>query len=1133
MKFNLPAPSSVEWYRPGVAGGGQNDRIFNRLKAKLTGGKDDSGTSYFKLHDRSLSSGDADKIIANMKQDEDGYPMLQTSSTSGEAEREYQEWIIDRYLPRVEEPRVEELPIVTEVVETEPEPDVVLEAQKPEEPEPEEITVRVEIPKLRAPRRIRVRRRSGTLKRRKNKNSVQQQLRGPRRIRVPRRSGTIRRLKKSNLARPKKSNLALAMGAAWTRNLLDPLIQRIIKGDEEKPTKKSGRVLKKTRIPGTATQETPEIKSSAVASSKAPGKEDLYGFAFRKIGSSLNTAARARKQFVDGGGDLDDLEKRFFIKRALKSEFGGDFIRRKKGTFSTNPSDVEDPGLSKGERFKNLINAEISAILPKEKQLELFDQDQYEDKDNLNKILDYAKKTADKIKSLEPGFVNIEKNQERINKSFNTIRNNFSKIKNSASNTASNFKEFVDNKKKTIDIKNSLASFLQDASDKRKRAAAEDRAEGIRNASSTKDVEEVGQDFGNNKAKGGGIIDTIRSIDDFAGGPLKQIFRRGIGRSFTRFATKLGGRRAGKLARTATKFAGKITKPAVKLFQKGIAKVGGKVATKAGGGIIKSLGKKIPGLSIILGGLFSIDRFSRNDWLGGLGEIASGIAGSFPGPGTAISAGIDALLIGKDIMSDDGGSEESEETKLSSGGIITKLSSGGVVGGEAGPEAVISLQSKEGRDTTNKLKKSNPIAGIGPVISSLAGIAQIPIFGKIFAPIANPILGPLLSQFKVSPKIPDFGGFNPQKLQRSSTSARGKGQQLERTSQSKNAGPLAAIGNFFKGMGAGISNVGKSIAKLFGFGKKKKRRRGGGPNNRPSITGGGNVSGKWGPLLSLIASKESGGNYEALNPGTTLPGATKMTIAEVAREAERVGTSKGGTGAVGMYQQLPWFLVGRAKAAGLDPDKDLFSPANQDLIASKVNIVNRGGNKWLSGKISTEQFMDNLAYEWAALPKSDGSFAYPGQSSSITPADVRGSLDSVKSGSSPTTAGPTPQHQGPVMPSAAPEEEKETNLQKPNEATSVVFGDRSLNDSDSNISPTATSTMNIASSPATSAPVAAMSSEVSSYIGESNSGSSGGTVVVPVASPAQSQPSIGGSSMIVSYIKKSQISDIYSLNLSR
>ena len=150
--------------------------------------------------------------------------------------------------------------------------------------------------------------------------------------------------------------------------------------------------------------------------------------------------------------------------------------------------------------------------------------------------------------------------------------------------------------------------------------------------------------------------------------------------------------------------------------------------------------------------------------------------------------------------------------------------------------------------------------------------------------------------------------------------------------------------------------------------------------------------------MDLIASKESaGGGYEALNPSTTLPGATKMTISEVAREAARVGQGKGGTGAVGKYQQLPRYLVSRATAAGLNPDKDLFSPANQDLIAAKVNIgMNRGGNKWLAGKMSTEDFMQGLSQEFAVLPNASGAFAYGGQSSSIKPEDVKNSLNQVK-----------------------------------------------------------------------------------------------------------------------------------------
>jgi len=149
------------------------------------------------------------------------------------------------------------------------------------------------------------------------------------------------------------------------------------------------------------------------------------------------------------------------------------------------------------------------------------------------------------------------------------------------------------------------------------------------------------------------------------------------------------------------------------------------------------------------------------------------------------------------------------------------------------------------------------------------------------------------------------------------------------------------------------------------------------------------TGGQWGPLLDLIAGKESGGNYEAMYPSTTLKGATKMTIAEVARRA---------TGAVGKYQQLPQYLVGRAKAAGLNPDKDLYSPENQEKIIINVNIKGRGGQRWLDGKISDEQFMQGLSQEFASLPNANGVFYYQGQRSSMTPAKVKAALAQVKKG---------------------------------------------------------------------------------------------------------------------------------------
>jgi hypothetical protein len=151
----------------------------------------------------------------------------------------------------------------------------------------------------------------------------------------------------------------------------------------------------------------------------------------------------------------------------------------------------------------------------------------------------------------------------------------------------------------------------------------------------------------------------------------------------------------------------------------------------------------------------------------------------------------------------------------------------------------------------------------------------------------------------------------------------------------------------------------------------------------------GSTPGVWGPLLDLIASKESGNNYEAMYPNTVLRGATRMTISEVARRA---------TGAVGRYQQLPRFLVGRARAAGLNPDVDLFSPKNQDLIIVKANLANRGSNAWLRGEISDEVFMQRLSMEFAALPNASGQFYYRGQSSSLRPRQVKDALSKVKSG---------------------------------------------------------------------------------------------------------------------------------------
>ncbi|AAL09973.1 unknown, partial [Synechococcus phage S-PM2] len=80
-------------------------------------------------------------------------------------------------------------------------------------------------------------------------------------------------------------------------------------------------------------------------------------------------------------------------------------------------------------------------------------------------------------------------------------------------------------------------------------------------------------------------------------------------------------------------------------------KVGAKSATKLGAKAVgKGLLKKVPGLGLIAGVAFGLDRIINDgDWVGGLAEMASGAASTVPGVGTAVSTAIDVGLAAKDV----------------------------------------------------------------------------------------------------------------------------------------------------------------------------------------------------------------------------------------------------------------------------------------------------------------------------------------------------------------------------------------------------------------------------------------------------------------------------------------------------
>jgi hypothetical protein len=132
-------------------------------------------------------------------------------------------------------------------------------------------------------------------------------------------------------------------------------------------------------------------------------------------------------------------------------------------------------------------------------------------------------------------------------------------------------------------------------------------------------------------------------------------------------------------------------------------------------------------------------------------------------------------------------------------------------------------------------------------------------------------------------------------------------------------------------------------------------------------------SGEYGDILDLIASVEAAGGYDVVNRGK-IPGLSAMTIAGARKAA--MGT--GGSGAMGRYQQMPQYVLTRAKSIGLNPDTDLFSPENQDKLA--ILLINGAGYKdWKAGKLTTEKFAYRLAGTWRGLPEGPSNLTYQDQ----------------------------------------------------------------------------------------------------------------------------------------------------------
>lgn len=131
-------------------------------------------------------------------------------------------------------------------------------------------------------------------------------------------------------------------------------------------------------------------------------------------------------------------------------------------------------------------------------------------------------------------------------------------------------------------------------------------------------------------------------------------------------------------------------------------------------------------------------------------------------------------------------------------------------------------------------------------------------------------------------------------------------------------------------------------------------------------------------LLSLIGKHESNQNYSAIWPKAGGNGTdfTKMTINEVLAYQDQYVRDGAKSSAVGRYQIIRGTMRGLVADMGLSGN-ELFDPAMQDKMATRL-LEQRGLDAYREGRISETQFMNNVAKEWASMPKANGRGHYDG-----------------------------------------------------------------------------------------------------------------------------------------------------------
>ncbi|MDS1135553.1 hypothetical protein [Nitratireductor indicus] len=158
------------------------------------------------------------------------------------------------------------------------------------------------------------------------------------------------------------------------------------------------------------------------------------------------------------------------------------------------------------------------------------------------------------------------------------------------------------------------------------------------------------------------------------------------------------------------------------------------------------------------------------------------------------------------------------------------------------------------------------------------------------------------------------------------------------------------------------------------------------------------------PVLDLLGRSEvtdKGDGYnETLAYGAYTGGdvdLVSMTLTQVdALQTKMLQHPKNklNSSAVGRYQIVRTTMRAIRNTLGLT-GKELFDRDMQDRMACFL-LGQRGIDKWLAGRLSTDTLLTNLAKEWASLPTPSGKGYYSGQRASVTVPDVKYALSQVR-----------------------------------------------------------------------------------------------------------------------------------------